>query len=205
MASARSTMPMARSTPAQKPRGLASRTSMIPILGLLRGAGRSQPIEDQQRRADRDRRIGEIESPEMPAEGVKVEKIHDVTEGDPVPEIAERPAEYQGESRGEKPLARMPGKEENDCGGRGNRDPDEQRPLPAARVGEKAERSAAVVREHQIEERRDLAHLPEAQARADRGLARLVRQSEEQRERKPRGDAFHILRIHANRRGSPEP
>src|SRR5712675_1164095 len=188
MASARSTMPMARSTPAQKPRGLARRTSMIPILGLSRGPGRAQPVEDQQRRANRDRRIGEIESPEMPAEGMEVEKIHGVTEGNPVPQIAERTAEYQGESRGENPLARMPGKQEHDGGGRCNRDPDEERPLPAARIGEKAERRAAVVREHQIEERRDLAHLAEAQARADRGLARLVRQSEEQRERKPRGD-----------------
>src|SRR5258708_40015862 len=35
MASARSTMPMARSTPAQKPRGLASRTSMSAILGAF--------------------------------------------------------------------------------------------------------------------------------------------------------------------------
>src|SRR6266852_1876774 len=137
MASARSTMPIARSTPAQKPRGLARRTSMIPILGLSRGAGRAQPVEDQQRRAHRNRRVGEIESPEMPAEGMEVEKIHDVTEGDPVPQVAERSAEYQGESRGEKPLARMPGKEEQDGGGRGNRDPDEQHPLPAARVGEK--------------------------------------------------------------------
>src|SRR5258706_1091121 len=181
MASGRSTMPMARSTPAQKPRGLASRTSMIPILGLLRSAGRSQPIEDQQRRPHRDRRIGEIESPEMPAESMEVEKIHDVAEGDPVPQIAERPAEYQGQSRGENPLARMRGKEEHDGGGRCNRDPDKERPLPAARIGEKAERRAAVVREHQIEERRDLAHLAEAQARADRSLARLVRQGEEQR------------------------
>src|SRR6266478_7371288 len=154
MASARSTMPIARSTPAQKPRGLARRTSTIPILGLLRGAGRAQPVEDQQCRADRNRRIGEIESPEMPAEGMEIEKIHDVAEGDPVPEIAERSAEYQGKSRGENPLARMPREEEHDGGGRGNRDPDEQHPLPAARVGKKAERRAAVVREHQIEERR---------------------------------------------------
>src|SRR6266850_2582893 len=205
MASARSTMPMARSTPAQKPRGLASRTSMSLILGLLRGAGRTQPVEDQQRRPHRNRRIGKIESPEMPAKGMEVEKIHDVAEGDPVPQIAERSAEYQGKSRGEKPLARMPGKEEHDGGGRGNSNPDEQHPLPATRVGEKAEGRAAVVGEHQIEERRDLAHFAEAQARADRDLARLVRQGEKQRERKPRGDAFQILRIHANRRGSPEP
>src|SRR5712691_2652814 len=169
-------MLIARSTPAQKPRGLASSTSMRPILGLLRGAGRTQSVEDQQCRAHRDRRIGEIEGPEMPAEGVKVEKIHDVAEGDPIPEIAERSAEYQGKSRREKALARMPDEEEHDGGGRCDGDPDEQRPLPTPRVGEKAERRAAVVREHQIEERRDLAHLAVAQARADRVLARLVRQ-----------------------------
>src|SRR5260221_6278939 len=174
MASARSTMPIARSTPAQKPRGLARRTSTIPILGLLRGAGRAEPVEDQQCRADSKRRIGEIESPEMPAESMEIEKIHDVAEGDTVPEIAERSAEYQGKSRGENPLARMPDEEEHDGGGRCNRDPDEQHPLPAARVGKKAERRAAVVREHQIEERRDLAHFAEAQAPADPGLIRAA-------------------------------
>src|SRR5258705_5588839 len=134
MASARSTMPMARSTPAQKPRGLASRTSMIPILGLLRGAGRAQPVEDQQRRADRNRRIGDIESPEMPAEGMEVEKIHDVAEGDPVPEVAERSAEYQGKARGENPLARAPVVEEHDDAGPCNRAPPEQRPMPHPRA-----------------------------------------------------------------------
>src|SRR5258706_7649117 len=139
MASARSTMPIARSTPAQKPRGLARRTSMIPILGLLRGAGRAQPVEDQQRRAHRNSRIGEIESPEMPAEGGEVEKIHHVAEGDPVPEIAQPSAQYQGKFRGEKPLDRMPGEEENDGGGRCNRGPEEQTPLPPAPVAQEGE------------------------------------------------------------------
>src|SRR5256885_2796571 len=61
-----------------------------------------------------DRRIGEIESPEMPAEGVKVEKIHHVAESDPIPEIAERSSEHQGKSRREKALARIPGEEKHD-------------------------------------------------------------------------------------------
>ena len=141
----------------------------------------------------------------MPAEGVKVEKIHHVAEGDPVPEIAERSTQYQGESRREKALARMPDEEEHDGAGRSDGYADEQRSLPAARVGEEAERGAAVVREHQIEERRDLAHLSEAQASTDRVLARLVRQGEDEREREPRGDAFQARRDHANRRGSPDP
>src|SRR5258706_10306384 len=100
-------MLMARSTPAQKPRGLASRTSMPSILGFLRGAGGAQPVENQQSRSDRDRRVGQVEGPEMPAEDVEVEKIHDMAESDPVPEVAERPAQYQREARGEKAFARM--------------------------------------------------------------------------------------------------
>src|SRR5258707_10997011 len=108
----------------------------------------------------------------MPAEGVKVEKIHHVAESDPIPEIAGRSSEHQGKSRREKALARMPGEEKHDGDGRSGGYPDEQRPLPAARVGEEAESGAAVVREHQVEERRDLAHLAETQARADRVLAR---------------------------------
>src|SRR3989442_4702285 len=108
--------------------------------------------------------MGEIESQEMQTEGVKSENTHQVPEGDPIQEIAERSAEHQGKSRREKALARMPGEEKHDGAGRSDGDPDEQRPLPAARVGEKAERGAAVVREHQVEERRDLAHLAEAQA-----------------------------------------
>src|SRR5467141_997791 len=198
-------MLIARSTPAQKPRGLASSTSMAAILGLLRRAGRTHAVEDQQSRTHRDRRIGEIESPEMPAEGVKVEKIHHVAEDDPVPEIAERPAEHQRKSRREKALARMPGEEKHDGGGRSDGYPDKQRSLPASRIGEEAERSAAVVREHQVEERSDLAHLAEAQARTDRDLARLVRQREKQGECEPRGDSFQARRDHANRRGSPDP
>src|SRR5260221_14407172 len=110
---------------------------------------------------------------------MEIEKIHDVAEGDTVPEIAERSAEYQGKSRGENPLARMPDEEEHDGGGRSNRGPDEKHPLPTARVRKKAESPAAVVREHQIEEPRDLAHFAQAQARADRGLSPPARQGRE--------------------------
>src|SRR5207247_5315219 len=124
-------------------------------------AGDTRTARRRRPRPYGERRSGEIESPEMPAEGVKVEKIYHVAESDPIPEIAERPSEHQGKSRREKALARMPGEEKHDGDGRSDGYPDEQRPLPAARVGEEAESGAAVVREHQVEERRDLAHLAE--------------------------------------------
>src|SRR5262245_4678778 len=101
-------MLIARSTPAQKPRGLASRTSMGAILGFLRGAGRAQAVEDQQPRAHGDGRIGDVERPEMPAEGMEVEEIDDVAENDPVPEVAERAPEDQREAGREQALSGVP-------------------------------------------------------------------------------------------------
>src|SRR6267142_7146746 len=145
-------MLMARSTPAQKPRGLASKTSMPPILGLLRGTGRAQRVQNQQSRADGDRRVGEVESPKVPAESVEIQKIDDVAESDAVPEIAERSAQYQREAGGEQALARMSDEHGHDHRGGEHRDDDEQHSLPASGVREKAECRAAIVREHQIEE-----------------------------------------------------
>src|SRR5882672_4006891 len=198
-------MLMARSTPAQKPRGLASRTSMPSILGFLRGPGGAHPVEDQQSRADRDRRVGEVEGPEMPAEGVEVEKVDDVAERDAVPKIAERAPQYQHETRGEEALAGMPGEHRHNDRGGENGDADEQCPLPAAGVRKKAERRPAVVREHKIEKRRDLAPFPEAERRADRALAHLVGHGDQRRDGKPGGDALEAPGIHAKRRGSPGP
>src|SRR6266852_5788078 len=90
---------MARSTPAQNPLGLANRTSMARILRRLSGAGRAQPVEDQQPRAHRDRGIRDVECPEVPAERVKVQKVQHVTERDPVPDVAERPSQPPASDR----------------------------------------------------------------------------------------------------------
>src|SRR5262245_34379130 len=196
-------MLMARSTPAQKPRGLPSRTSMPAILGFSRSAGRAQAVEDQQAGADGDRGIGEVERPEVPSERMEIQEVDDVAEDDAVPEVAERAAQYQREPRGEQALARVPRKHHHDEAGRCDRDADEQHPLPSAGVREEAERRAAVVREHEVEESRDLAYLAEAQARADRALARLVGERDHDGDREPGRDAREAA--HAKRRGSPAP
>src|SRR5580765_6310613 len=196
-------MLIARSTPAQNPRGLARRTSMASILGLLRGAGRAQPVEDQQARPDGDRRVGEIERPEMPAEGMEIEKIDDVAEDDPVPEIAERAPQYQRKAGGEQALARMPHEHHHDHGGGEDRDTDEKRALPAPGFREKAERGAAVVRKNQIEEAGNPARFADVEIFADHALARVIGDSDQRGDREPWNDALQA--VHAKRRGSPGP
>src|SRR5262249_7142449 len=173
------------------------------ILGFLRGAGRPKAVEDQQPGPHGNRGIGEVERPEVPAERVKVEEIHDVPESDAIPQVAERAAKDQREACGEQPLARMPREHHDDERRRSDRDADEEQPLPAPGVGEEAERRAAVVSEDKVEESGDLADLAEAQAGADCALAHLVRYHDERRDHEPGRDALQGR--HAKRRGSPAP
>src|SRR5205807_2284522 len=53
------------------------------------------PLEDQQRRTDRDGGIGEVERRPMPAQGVEIEEIDHLAEAQPVDDVAERPAQDQ--------------------------------------------------------------------------------------------------------------
>jgi hypothetical protein len=54
-----------------------------------------QSFEDEQRGADRDGRVGDVERRPVPAEGVQVDEVDDVAEAQPVDEVAERAAEDQ--------------------------------------------------------------------------------------------------------------
>src|SRR3954471_11687640 len=110
--SARSTISIARSTPAQKPRGFASRTSMSAAIfsrcGPPRGRAGAfiahQAIQDEQHRPDRDRGIGDIERRPVPGERMEVEEVDDVAEAQPVDRVAERPAEDRRERTAEQRL-----------------------------------------------------------------------------------------------------
>src|SRR3954468_2115129 len=111
--SARSTISIARSTPAQKPRGLASRTSMAAGIFSRRGPPRRPPaalithqaIQDKQHRPDRDRGIRDVERWPVPGERMKVEEVDDVAEAQPVDRLAERSAEDRRERAAEQRLA----------------------------------------------------------------------------------------------------
>src|SRR5258706_15174882 len=89
-------MSMARSTPAQKPRGLASRTRMkLPrkdanytiLTAFSPGRPPAHPCPHQQDRAACDRGIGDVESRPVPSPRVKIEKIHDRSDEDAIDHV----------------------------------------------------------------------------------------------------------------------
>src|SRR5262245_20729443 len=108
-------MPIARSTPAQKPRGLARRTSMDRRCGSTGvilpfplppsfPPPPEQSVQDQGRGAEGDRGVGEVELREVPAACVQQDEVDDVPERDAVPEVADRAAENEREAGAEEPL-----------------------------------------------------------------------------------------------------
>ena len=82
---------------------------------------RAKGVQDEQCRADRDRAVGEIERGPVVAEGVEIEEIHHVPERDPVPEVAERPAEDKRQAGAEQPVALVSPQQRDDDGRRGER------------------------------------------------------------------------------------
>src|ERR1700727_3599972 len=95
---ARSTISMARSTPAQKPRGLANRICIRFLPSF------EQSVQQKTRRAHRNGRIGHVESGKIRSVPVKVNEIDDMPQADAVNEIAKRAAEHQREPAGQQPM-----------------------------------------------------------------------------------------------------
>src|SRR4030095_678037 len=96
---ARSTMSMARSTPAQNPLGLASRTftaslRCLPACLALAPAF-EDGVQDHQARADRDGRVGDVEGREPRVVPEEQQEIDYVPEAQPVDDIADGAAEDQ--------------------------------------------------------------------------------------------------------------
>src|SRR5512145_3230897 len=215
-------MAIARSTPAQKPRGLARRTSMFsagncattraPILRfpfrLSRFTLPEQAVPDQQPRTDGDRGIGDVEGGPVIPVRVEQDEVDDVAEGDAIPKVAERTAEDQREAGSEKTLLRVAAQEVHDQGRGGERDRDENAALPAAGAGQEAERGASVKDEHEVEERQDVDARPRLQAGLDDHLRRLVERRNDDRKQQPWRELSNAGRrgaAHANRRVSPAP
>ena len=57
--------------------------------------GHHEKIEEYQHRADRDRGVGDVERPEMPAAKVHVDEIDHEALAQPIDQVAERSAENQ--------------------------------------------------------------------------------------------------------------
>src|SRR5580658_1209490 len=93
MRSARSTMSMALSTPAQNPRGFAR---MICMAGILPVPAARQPgIEQQQPGADANGRIGDIEGWKIVPVPVDIDEVDYMTQPQPVDHVADRAPEDQ--------------------------------------------------------------------------------------------------------------
>src|SRR4051812_34386803 len=97
---------MARSTPAQKPRGLASRTSISGVPGITRLAA-EEALKDQGHGAKCNRRIRDVERGPMPAGGVEIEKIHDAAQAQAVDQVAEGATQDERECAAEQALGRI--------------------------------------------------------------------------------------------------
>src|SRR5580692_222118 len=95
---ARSTISMARSTPAQKPRGLANRIC-IRFLPSFK-----QCVQQKTGRPHRNGRIGHVEGGKIRSVPVKVDEIDDMSQADAVNEIAERAAEHECEPAGQQAM-----------------------------------------------------------------------------------------------------
>src|SRR5687768_7338869 len=95
---ARLTISIARSTPAQKPRGLASTMSIsTPPSRQLTPGRMAQAEPDHQHGADHDAAVGHVEHRPVEVAPVPLHEVHHVAEADPVDDVADGAGDDQGE------------------------------------------------------------------------------------------------------------
>src|SRR5687767_951017 len=162
-------MSIARSTPAQKPRGFERRICMRVLYASTRMsaaldftfrpafAALTERVDQQAARADRYRRVGNVERREVPIAPMEVDEIDDIRMPDAVDHVPERSAEHERETDRENQLLRGANlaqpQHEHDADD--DREPDEKPALPAARVVQHAERGTAILQIDDIEKRQE--------------------------------------------------
>src|ERR1700733_13825617 len=199
---ARSTISIARSTPAQNPRGLANRICIRFLPSFKQG------IQQKTGRAHRNGGIGHVECRKIRSIPMKVNEVYDMPQADTVNEIAERPAEHEREPAGQQSMraALQSQQPHNDANAHDNGKSDEQPALPAGCGSQKAERSAHIVHPRNVEDRQYADVLEFTEVLRDIALADLIRQNYADREEQPpHRPAALQRRNHAKRRSSPGP
>jgi hypothetical protein len=155
-----------------------------------------EAVEDENHRPDRNRGVGHVECRPVPARRVQIQKVDHVSEAQAVDDVANRAAEDQGEPGAEHAtLRRANEKHRNDDRG-AERKRNEQRRLPPRRVGQKAERSAPVEHEDEVEEAGELEPLAGREAREHEPLRKLVDDHDGRRNGKPRYNPRHRAAFH---------
>src|SRR5512145_2247645 len=92
---ARLTISIARSTPAQKPRGLASTISMRRLSALFGLAALKEAEQHQADRTAHDRRVGDVERRPGEALVIPLDEVDDVAVLDAVDQVAQGAADDQ--------------------------------------------------------------------------------------------------------------
>src|SRR5215472_2597044 len=133
----------------------------------------AEGIENEQHGAHGNGTVGDIEGGIVPVPPMEEQKVNNVTERDPVQEIADRSAEDQSEPRAIPPVA-APSQQPDDQYGCNHRDGGEEIALPAGCVAQKAERRARIEGEHETEEIGEGALLAGTEEGLHRKLRRLV-------------------------------
>ena len=95
------TVPRSRSTP-DGGRAIGSRPAGAPRTRRRRPRRADQAVDDQQRDAEIDRRVGEVEDEEVAAERVQVEEVDDRAIDESVVAVADRAADDQAEAEADQ-------------------------------------------------------------------------------------------------------
>src|ERR1700676_4030934 len=95
---ARSTISMARSTPAQKPRGLAN------SICIRFSPSFKQGIQQEAGGTDSDRRIRHVKRRKIRSIPMKVNEVDDMAQANAIDDIAERTAKDQRQSAGQQAM-----------------------------------------------------------------------------------------------------
>src|SRR5271167_117011 len=201
-ATARSTISMARSTPAQNPRGLANSICISFPPSFQQG------IQQKTGGAYGNGRICHVECRKIRPIPVKVNEIYDMPQSNAIDDVAEGSPEHERKPASQQrvPGASQPQQPDDDADADESCQADEHPALPTGSRGEKAERRSDVVHSGDVEDRQHADELEFTKVLGYITLAELVGQNYKRQQDQPDARAAaNLLRCHANRRSSPGP
>src|SRR3990172_11787525 len=184
---------MARSTPAQKPRGLANSSSMF---------FSHKAFQYQQSCPAGDCGIGKVVCRKIMLTPVKLQKVHHITIRQAIDQIAQRAAKYHAQRKGEQSLRNMSAQQPDYPDRSDYRDDAEQPALHPARIAEKAERRAGIMRQHQIDYAENIQAFAIAKMAGDPRLAQLVENNNQCAQGEPLGKG-HLHHFNPNQNPTP--
>ena len=150
----------------------------------------SQELQhDDAHGAHADRDVGDVERGPVVSGEVKVEKVDDVAEKNPVDDVSDGSGKNGREAGGKPELAAVLIEHLQDHRTDDERKAHEEVELPAARFSQKGEGGARVDDVAEVEERRDLNRGPVGNRLLDKRLRELIKPDQNESENQKRGKA----------------